>query len=502
MENILFFPIWTHFQPHFETDLEIMVNEVKNVNKAYFIFCNKFFKICDNNIQLEKYKCKQCIKAKKKALELINNENIYIVNLNKYQECKIDVINMIKTIDELNNINDLKKLKYKSNFIGYSIASSLEKEIDIYPFETLKPKINNLYYSSIIFYECILKIIDDFSISKGYIFNGRFCLSRAFYQAFIDKNLNIFTHDRGSTQYKYSLYKNKLPHDINEFSKYVINYWEENNDINYKKQCADIFFKSRFIGSDTSFFSFTSDQNINRIPLEINKYKKIIAIYCSSDYEFDYISDDYTYKYYLSQNDGIKNIVTSLKNDDDIGIFLREHPNQKNKMNFQRDELRNISAKNFYIIPAESDISSYKLLLNANVVITFNSTMGIEATYWGIPSILCSNAIYENLNISYIPASHEEVISLIKSDLKPIISDDVLKYGYYSGTFGIKFKYYKPLNFANGLFINTFLLHNNNLFYFLKKIFSKIKFFIKFHLYKFYKILKYLNNIFKIKRYK
>jgi hypothetical protein len=115
--------------------------------------------------------------------------------------------------------------------------------------------------------------------------------------------------------------------------------------------------------------------------------------------------------------------------------------------------------------------------------------MGIEATYWGIPSILCANAIYEKFNIAYQPSSHEEVINLILSDLQPIVSDDVYKYGYYNSVFGIEYRYYKPIDLFNGLFLGVDLHFNffNNkikpflkgkfpsLYNYLKRIFYKIK---------------------------
>jgi hypothetical protein len=101
--------------------------------------------------------------------------------------------------------------------------------------------------------------------------------------------------------------------------------------------------------------------------------------------------------------------------------------------------------------------------------------MGIEATYWGIPSILCSNAIYERFNIAYQPSSHEEVIKLILSELKPINSIDVLKIGYYSSINGTDFKYYQPRDLFNGTFLGK-NLHNDHFFVIiLKKVKGKIK---------------------------
>jgi hypothetical protein len=271
----------------------------------------------------------------------------------------------------------------------------------------------------------------------------------------LDKKIDVYNHDRGSTFKKYEIFKNAFLHDINDYTQRVNTLWEMEPDFLVKKNIADTFFKKRYQGKATNYISFTKDQNFLNLPDELSLYKKIVVIYDSSTFEFDYISSQYTYKFYKSQVDGISRIVKSLEEYPDIGIFLREHPNQKSHKSNYRAAIREIHSSNFHFIPAESDINSYSLLSRANIVITFNSTMGIEATYWGIPSILCSNAIYENFNIAYQPSSHEEVISMILSDLKPIVSDDVYKYGYYESVYGIEYKYYKPVDFFNGLFLGV-----------------------------------------------
>jgi hypothetical protein len=355
----------------------------------------------------------------------------------------------------------------------------LANEIDSIDFKVLKDKIIVYYLETIKFYESVKQIALDFNINHGYIFNGRFALSRAFFRALEAKNVSIVTHERGATFKKYSLIENALPHDIKKYTERVNILWEKEKNFFEKKQIARIFFESRYDGKDTGWVSFTKTHIKGKLPEEIKYYKKIVTIFNSSAFEYDYISQEYTYKFYLSQNDGITQIVKSLEDKPDIGVFLREHPNLKNYENFQRKEIRSIKAKNFYLIPAESDINSYSLLLRSNIVVTFNSTMGIEATYWGIPSILCSNAIYERFDIAYQPSTHDEVIKLILSDLKPIKSIDVLKIGYYNSIDGIDFKYYRPIDFFNGIFLEKNLHETHFFLVLLRKLKKRIKFWIK-----------------------
>ena len=88
--------------------------------------------------------------------------------------------------------------------------------------------------------------------------------------------------------------------------------------------------------------------------------------------------------------------------------------------------------KNIYVIKPASKISSYKLLMNADKVISYNSLMGIEAVYWGKPSILLGRRPYENLEVVYKPKNHLSVMNLIfKENLLPKNKLGAIKYASF-----------------------------------------------------------------------
>ena len=94
------------------------------------------------------------------------------------------------------------------------------------------------------------------------------------------------------------------------------------------------------------------------------------------------------------------------------------------------------------------------MIKKSDKVLTFGSTVGIEAVYWGTPSILAGIAFYKDLGGTYNPESHEILIQLLTSELKPKNKQLALMYGYYYNTYGIQFKYYKPDSFLSGKFKN------------------------------------------------
>jgi len=60
-------------------------------------------------------------------------------------------------------------------------------------------------------------------------------------------------------------------------------------------------------------------------------------------------------------------------------------------------------------------VDSYDIVSAADVVLTFGSTIGIEAAYYGKPSILLGRAVYEDLGSCYVPSSHDELMKLLSS---------------------------------------------------------------------------------------
>ena len=460
MENVLFFPA-TLAPRHFATTLELIIKEIEAGNNVYFLYCKNDFKFCHihlnkANNKSNKKKCKNCLKIRKKGLKLINSKKIKFIYLKDYLKQRTEY----PLPSFVNDTKSFRKYKYGSFDVGYGVVASLAKEIDNSSFEEWRDVVSLFSSEAIHFHNCIKSIISDYNITLGYIFNPRYCLPKAFFRAFLDKKIDVYSYHWGSAIDKYEIFKNAYVDDINDYTQRVNAAWEKEPDVSLKKNIADGFFKSRFNGKITNDISYTKDQNSNLLPDELSLYKKIVVIFNSTECDFDNVGDQYTYKFYESQTDGICRIVKSLEKYPDIGIFLREHPNLKDFRNNQKAAVRKIHSNNFHLIPAESTVSSYSLLLKANAVITFNSGMGIEATYWGIPSILCSNAMYEKFNIAYQPSSHEEVINMILSDLKPIISDDVYKYGYYSSIYGIKYKYYEPIEFFTGRFMGVDLHYN------------------------------------------
>ncbi len=91
-------------------------------------------------------------------------------------------------------------------------------------------------------------------------------------------------------------------------------------------------------------------------------------------------------------------------------FYLRMCPNLSNLMNAFRAECESLQHDRFEVVLPELPISSYDLLFSCDMVVSFASTIGIEAVYWGKPSVLLGSFFYQNLDVAYRPTTHEEAL--------------------------------------------------------------------------------------------
>jgi hypothetical protein len=87
-------------------------------------------------------------------------------------------------------------------------------------------------------------------------------------------------------------------------------------------------------------------------------------------------------------------------------------------------------------------------------VLTFGSTVGVEATYWGGISILAGGrSFYEHLEVSYQPKTHEDLMGLLLNPtLPPKPKENALLYGAWEANYGIPYRWFN----ADGFFRGTF----------------------------------------------
>ena len=101
---------------------------------------------------------------------------------------------------------------------------------------------------------------------------------------------------------------------------------------------------------------------------------------------------------------------------------------------------------------------------------SFGSALSIEAVYLSIPSVLAAEMNYDHLGCTYNPSSHEHLVEILLSKIKPKAKLGAYVLGYYQRKYGLPYKYYRANGLFSGLFKGVNLANNEKL----EKIFYSI----------------------------
>jgi len=352
-------------------------------------------------------------------------------------------------------LEELKKETFQGFDIGYAVLSSLishvrEPRPDLMEHRDL---VRDLMRSALAVFCSVRNELEIERFDRFYVFNGRFAIERAVLRACQNKGVECYTHERGCDLHHYSLYPNTLPHDLRYWKAASEEAWNGNDDITLKTALAHKFFEGRAKGQVQSWFSFIQDQDPGAMPAGFDPAVRNIVIFNSSEDEFASIDSSYSTDVYAGQEAAIRTLSRDIHQlGNGYHLYVRSHPNLRTVDNSQTRFLRDFTAPGVTIIPSDSPVSTYALMKAADLVITFGSTMGIEAAFWGKPSVMVGSAFYAGLGSVYEPRSHDEVMNMVIYGAKPLPVEGALKYGHRMTTFGTQFQHYQPTGVTSGLF--------------------------------------------------
>ncbi len=470
--NIAIFNSHTLLASHYETELEIIHDHQEKGDHVVQLICERDLPACDINPFYQPEACERCISKRKNGFASLPKKPEIKRFFNLTGDDKIRIKETPKVFE---NISDLKKLKVDEYEIGYSVASSI---ISYYrdPNPTLDPKWVERYIIGCLgVYFSMINYLKANHTDVVYAFNGRLSHTKAVLQACRSMHVKCVLHERGNSMPFYSLFENTSIHDLKNTQRLIIETWE-NADPDERTARATQWFNTRIGGKMENWFSFLEKQ-IFELPKDWDESKKNILICNSSEDELASLNDEWENHLYANQTEGILRIINDTKNIKNIHVYLRIHPHLAKVENKDLRKLLSNQSPHLTIIPATSLISTYHLINQASQVVTFGSTVGIEATFMGKPSILAGKSFYINLGSSYDPSSHEELVELIKSDLEPKSKEKALMTAYFFGTFGIPFKHYQPEDFGLGKFKGKYIKADDGLRYkLIKTIYHNSKF--------------------------
>ena len=456
-------PTWL---THFETELEIAQNLLDIGYNIDFYVCNdSSFTCCENILsrslldktdydEISKVNCDFCKSRQVRGFNKLDGDfRIFPLIDSEFKNTNFH-------FDEnyLESHVNFKKLYYDDNYdIGWGIISSFisftrDPYINLH---NHKIQIEKLYSDSIRVYESAKKVLINNKYDEIYIFNARFSYTRGLFRLGISLKIPTIVHERGSVPSKYEIFKNNTPHNISFFKQRVYYYWK-NGFLLTRARIGKKYFHNKINGFGGSWMSFSDQFETNKLPDDFDNQIKNIVFFTSSEDEYAAIDETYFSPFFSSQLDCLRYLCAEFEklNDPNLKFYIRIHPNSKNMVQSYLNELHSFSKfKNVEIISPDCSINSYSLLFNAYKIITYGSTMTIEAVFWGKPTILLSNYEFSVFKGPIIPSRFEEIKDLcFINNLKKPDRSDAIKLGYYFNTYGKNYKFYTPNDYLNGYF--------------------------------------------------
>lgn len=149
-------------------------------------------------------------------------------------------------------------------------------------------------------------------------------------------------------------------------------------------------------------------------PPEAVGYRKKITFFLSSQDEFASLG-----KAWKSPFIDAETVAEASRRWPDYFFCVRFHPNQADVGSDIISPFREVAArKNVQVYYPTDTANTYQLIDWSDVVVTFGSTVTVEACWRGKPAILLGPSFYDQLEVADTPASPEEFYELLGKELQ------------------------------------------------------------------------------------
>ena len=249
----------------------------------------------------------------------------------------------------------------------------------------------------------------DKGIRRFEFFNGRIVPTRALMLAAAQQSMEFCVIELSGYGQPIFLSLNEEVHDLFYLKRRLSEYFERKQ---FDLVAGEAFFVKRRKGLVTQDQSYLQWQKPGR-----GSYRKdqpILGIFLSSPDELDVCGD----QWYTPGSKDAAGFILELREllSPSYLIVVRMHPNQDGdrtgKSKLMMDRLSKVDG--VVLIKPRDPQSTYELMDDCRYVLTFGSTVGLEATYWGKVSVLVGRAIWEDANVTFNVSTPAELVDLLE----------------------------------------------------------------------------------------
>lgn len=420
-------PIW---QCHFIAECNFIEEHLAAGDEVAVLFCDASLEACDANPKRDLPHCLVCMGMRQSAVELLSSPIRSLPLISPGATARLRSL----SLPQFTSLAQLREYDWEGLSVGQDIYASLITATGSAVFCPSKHAglVRKTIRDFVGGYLTAVEYLEKDGYDLIYVFNGRFASAKAWIRACEKTRTDYMTHERLGMPDRVLQIKNETVHGALKWGPEINDFWLKNRtDPDVLREAHD-FFEERPQGRLTGWFSLVSAQDRTSLPETWDAGKRNMVIFSSSMSEFAGLPDYFEGAAFHDQRQAYLDLASSLQDAcANIHLFLRVHPNSRHDAFRWWEDAEFGMLENLTVIPPESAISSYELLQRCEKVVVFITTMGIEATFWGKPSIVLSNAMYSGIGAAYEPRSLEEACEMLVADLPPKPREAALAYGAF-----------------------------------------------------------------------
>lgn len=436
--------------PMLEFELDIIQRELDIGNRVIFLHCFGRQNYCPANNpkpgqKFKKRKCQECVSRVKSGINWLNYDSSKLI-VAEFESITRDEIKSIKeTLFKLaGEKRDKEIIQSIVNVEGMDIFESAYSQL-ITELSDSRPNLESnwalfesLLEIGLISYYSAVKVFQAYSPDKVYVFNGRLSRYRSIMRLAQRNDCELLVYEFPLFGFeKYSVITNTYSHHVNEVSRqWRIAFETSEASSNTVQTIAEDWYEDRsnfrfdprngILLKDT----FTHIHKATGLPKYWDITRFNIVFFISSEFERADI-DENKQVTPLSQAEAVRLISSTFP---EAVCTVRVHPNLKNRDHKFVEELQGLQyLNNVKYISACANWDSYDLLMAANLILTFGSTIGVEAAFRKKPVLNIGPAYYSAFNCVACCQEAKELIYLVDAAAKNDLSSFPTSEQRYTG---------------------------------------------------------------------
>lgn len=238
-------------------------------------------------------------------------------------------------------------------------------------------------------------LIEQRCSTAAVVFNGRFLHDSAVAAAAEQAGIPVLAYDFGGNDTDYDLTIDPT-HDWSALQRRMLAMYEAWDPVE-RDELGSSWFEERRQHADPRNALFVESQAVGT-GIDKAEGKRLVVFFSSSGDEISELDLDWA-DYFYGQPGALMAVAEACRNRDDTVLLVRTHPHKRMKPKRDVEEWHEAVAQARPDIHLDefSEVDSYTLMRQADVVVTYGSTTGVEAAYANCPVIVMGPSAYDEL---------------------------------------------------------------------------------------------------------